>query len=70
MNYAFDAGPMIAFLDGEPGAEVVEDLLTEPGTACAAHIFNLAEIYYIYFRRGGTAMAEDAFQSLLVRFIR
>ena len=65
MNYALDAGPMIAFLNGEPGAEVVEDVLTEPGSICSAHIFNLAEVYYIYFRRGGRMMAEDAIQSLL-----
>jgi PIN domain nuclease of toxin-antitoxin system len=64
VNYALDAGPMIAFLDDEPGAEVVEDLLTEPGSTCSAHFFNLTEIYYIYFRRGGVAMAEDAIQAL------
>jgi PIN domain nuclease of toxin-antitoxin system len=65
VNYILDAGSMIAFLDDEPGAEVVEDVLTEPESTCFAHIFNLAEVYYIYFRRGGMAMAEDAIQSLL-----
>jgi PIN domain nuclease of toxin-antitoxin system len=65
VNYVLDAGSMIAFLDDEPGAEVVEDALTEPGSTCYAHIVNLAEVYYIYFRRGGMAMAEDAIQSLL-----
>lgn len=65
MNYVLDAGPMIAFLDDEPGAEVVEQVLTEPGSTCYAHIFNLTEIYYIYFRRGGAVMAEDALQSLI-----
>jgi ribonuclease VapC len=56
---------MIAFLDNESGADVVADVLTEPGSACYAHIFNLAEVYYIYFRRGGVTMAEDAIQSLM-----
>jgi PIN domain nuclease of toxin-antitoxin system len=65
VNYVLDAGPMIAFLDDEPGAEVVEQVLTEPGSTCYAHIFNLTEIYYIYFRRGGAVMAEDALQSLI-----
>lgn len=65
MNYAMDAGALIAFLDDEPGAETVEDALTEPGSMCHVHVFNLAEVYYIYFRRGGVAMAEDAVQSLL-----
>ena len=65
MSYALDAGPMIAFLNDEPGAEAVEDLLTEPGSICHAHFFNLAEVYYIYYRRGGTPMAEDAIQALM-----
>ena len=49
MNYVLDAGPLIAFLDDEPGAAVVEQVLTEPGSTCYAHIFNLTEVYYIYF---------------------
>lgn len=65
MNYVLDAGPMIAFLDDELGAGVVEQRLTEPGSACYAHIFSLMEIYYIYFRRRGEVVAEDALQSLL-----
>jgi predicted nucleic acid-binding protein len=65
VNYALDTGAIIAFLDDEPGAEVVEDVLTEPGSNCYAHIFNLAEVYYIYFRRGDTVMAEDAIQAVL-----
>ncbi|MSQ47083.1 MAG: type II toxin-antitoxin system VapC family toxin [Deltaproteobacteria bacterium] len=65
MNYVLDAGPMIAFLDDEPGAGVVEQVLTEPESTCYAHIFNLMEIYYIYFRRRGEGVAEDALQSLL-----
>lgn len=64
MNYALDAGPMIAFLDNEPGAEVVEDVLTEPGSRCYAHIFNLAEVYYIYARRGGLTLAEASVEAL------
>ena len=56
---------MIALLDGEPGAEIVEDVLTEPGSTCFAHIFSLAEIYYLYFRRGGQPLAESALQDLL-----
>jgi len=44
VNNVLDAGPMIAFLSNEPGAEVVEGVLTEPGSSCYAHIFNLAEV--------------------------
>ena len=56
---------MIALLDGEPDADVVEDVLTAPGSTCYAHIFNLAEIYYIYFRRGGHTLAESNIEDLL-----
>jgi hypothetical protein len=65
VNYVLDAGPMIAFLDDEPGAAVVEQVLTEPGSTGYAHLFNLTEIYYIYFRRGEAVMAEDALQPLM-----
>lgn len=65
MNCALDSGVMIAFLDGEPGADVAEEVLTEPGCICYAHIFNLTEIYYIYFRRGGKTLAESTIQDLL-----
>jgi PIN domain nuclease of toxin-antitoxin system len=65
VRYILDAGPMIAFLDEEPGADRVEDVLTEPDSTCYAHIFNLTEVYYIYFRRGGTTIAEEALISLL-----
>lgn len=64
MNYALDAGAIIALLDNEPGAEVVEDVLTEPGSTCCAHIVNPAEIYYVYYRRGGPTMAENVLQYL------
>jgi len=63
--YVLDAGPMIALLANEPGADVTESALTEPGSACYAHVFNLAEIYYIYHRRGGVTAAESALQDLL-----
>ena len=65
MIYILDAGPMIALLANEPGADVTEGVLTEPGSACYAHVFNLAEIYYIYHRRGGVTAAESALQDLL-----
>ena len=54
MKYVLDAGPMIVFLDDDRGAEVIERVLTEPGGTCYAHIFNLTEVYYIYFRPGSS----------------
>ena len=55
----------MAFLNNEPGVDVVEDVLTEPGSTCYAHVYNLCEIYYLYYRRGGAAVAESATQDLL-----
>jgi PIN domain nuclease of toxin-antitoxin system len=65
VNYILDAGPMMAFLNNEPGVEVVEDVLTEPGSACYAHVYNLCETYYLYYRRGGAAVADGVIQDLL-----
>jgi len=56
---------MIAFLNNEPGADIVEDVLTEPGSACFAHAHNLCEVYYLYYRRAGGSIADSAIQDLL-----
>lgn len=65
MNHALDAGPMIAFLDGEPGVLEMLDVLTEPGSTCYAHIYNLAEVCHRCFRRAGAALAERSLETLL-----
>jgi predicted nucleic acid-binding protein len=52
---------MIAFLRGEPGADVVEGLLLDPDSSCFAHAVNLCELFYD-FRR---AESEDAAQRAL-----
>ena len=64
MTYAFDAGPMIAYLTGEDGSEVAERILLENPAQCYAHVFNLAEIYYIFLRRRGVNAAEEALRTL------
>jgi uncharacterized protein with PIN domain len=40
MNRILDACAMIAFLRDEPGAEVVEAILTHPTDRCFAHAVN------------------------------
>lgn len=45
MIYVLDSTAMIAFLTNEPGADVIEDILTEPGAVCLAHAINLCEIW-------------------------
>ncbi len=64
MIHILDAGVMIAYLDGEPGGSVTAQLLIDHPAQCYAHVMNLTEIYYIYFRRGGTVQAENALQTL------
>ena len=58
MNYVLDAGPMIAYLNNELGADSVEDVLTEPGSTCYAHVYNLCEVYYLYYRQGAASGLE------------
>lgn len=64
MIHVLDAGPMIAFLTGEPGGVLVKQVLTENPGDCFAHVFNLTEVYYVFFRRGGKAAADTAIQTL------
>ena len=56
---------MMAWLKGEPGAPTVsQTLIANPGD-CFAHVFNLVEVYYLFFRQGGISTAETAIQTLL-----
>ena len=49
--HIFDASVMVAYLNGEPGAKVVETLLADPNAECYAHSINLCEVYYDAIRR-------------------
>ena len=55
---------MIAYLRNEPGAEMVEDALTAPGSQCFAHAINLCEVFYDCFRSAGETEAVDAIADL------
>ena len=65
MNYSLDAGPLMAYLNNETGAEQTENVLTEPESLCYMHFMNLCEIYYLYYRRGGVGVADAIVQDLL-----
>jgi len=56
---------MMALLKGEPGSHIVTQILIDNPNECFAHVFNLAEVYYLYFRQGGADLAEAALQTLL-----
>ena len=55
--HILDACALIAFLQDEPGAEVVEDLLEKPENQCIVHAINATEVQYDLLLRGAT---EDA----------
>lgn len=64
MIYVFDACAMLAILHDEPGADVVADIITEPGAIIYAHAVNLCEVYYWTYRGGGASKALLAMASL------
>ena len=55
-----DASALIAFLQGEPGSDVVEDVLTDAGKKKVAHAVNMCEMYYHFLRQNDEATAESA----------
>lgn len=64
MIYVMDSTAMIAFLNDEPGADVVESYLLDGNSVCLAHAINLCEVYYQAFRQGGEPEAEMALSEL------
>ena len=56
--YIFDACAIIALLDAEPGAEVVETLLAGESHRCVIHLLNVCEIYYHIYRRADQQRAD------------
>jgi len=59
-----DACAMIAFLRGEPGAEIVETFLSQDPPVCVAHAINLCEVFYDFLRVAGEATAAAAVDDL------
>lgn len=55
-----DACALIALIRGEPGAEVVETLISTGTEPCLIHVVNLCEIYYDLLRSTNEATAQQA----------
>lgn len=64
MVNVLDACAMIAFLRGEPGADVVEALFLDKNTTCMAHAVNLCEVYYDFMRAADENTARGAIADL------
>jgi predicted nucleic acid-binding protein len=56
-----DSSALLAFLYGEPGCNLIGDLLTAAGdrTAVRLHRIHLGEVYYLFYRKGGEPLAEE-----------
>ena len=63
--YVLDACALIAFLNREPGASVIDGLLTDPKTLCLAHAINVCEVYYDMVRQSGTLTARQSVADLI-----
>jgi uncharacterized protein with PIN domain len=51
--YVLDSCAVIAFLQREPGAEVVAEILKSSRNRCLLHAVNACEVYYDIYRRSG-----------------
>jgi uncharacterized protein with PIN domain len=65
--FVLDACALIAILEDEPGAAVVEELLQEPANRCLIHAISACEVYYDLCRRGNTEDA-DTLEALFAEY--
>lgn len=66
-EYVIDACALIAYLDDEDGAAVVEELFRDAessGEDILLHEINLLEVYYGAHRAGGLELAEDVLETV------
>jgi uncharacterized protein with PIN domain len=53
-----DACAMIALLEDEDGADVVEGIITNPANECVAHFVNMSEVHTHYVRQPRYTVAD------------
>ncbi len=58
-RYVLDASALLVFLQDEPGAQMVEDLLVADDTDVYISAVNLGEVFYIIQRSFGEASATE-----------
>lgn len=64
MIFVIDASAMIAFLCGEPGADVAAEILMDAESRCYAHALNLCEVFYDFERAASRERALQAVADL------
>lgn len=64
MSLVIDASALIAYLEDEPGAEVVESILSSQPGSCFAHVINLCEVFYGVRREYGEQKAQETIAAL------
>ena len=64
MNLIFDSNALIAYLEDEPGAELVEELIGSPADVGFVHSINLCEVYYGARREYGEQAAQATMAAL------
>jgi uncharacterized protein with PIN domain len=60
-----DACAMIAYLQDENGADVVEGVLADPRNTCMAHVVNIGELYTHYMKNFTQADADEAIRLMI-----
>lgn len=63
MACVLDACAIVAFLRGEPGGDVIQEILKNE--ECYAHSLNLCEVYYRVKREQGEAIANQFLDDVL-----
>lgn len=60
----FDSCALIAYLEGEEGADTVEALLIGEETTCVAHAVNLTEVYKFYLKHRTASHADESIKTI------
>lgn len=65
MIYVTDASALIALIQDEPGADLVEALLGSGIDTCLVHAVNLCEAYYDFVRASDVGRADELIAGLM-----
>lgn len=65
MTYALDSSAVIAYLQGEEGADLVDGILRDENEECFIHALNSCEVFYDLIRRSSIEEASEVFSNFL-----